>query len=56
LRGQGLRGVAQVVEYLPSMCEALSSIPTTVKKKKKKRKENVGGNSGLLGIKILVIQ
>jgi hypothetical protein len=31
-------GVTQVVEHLPSMCEALDSIPSTIKKKKKKRK------------------
>jgi hypothetical protein len=29
-------GVAQVVEHLPSKCEALSSKPITIKKKKKK--------------------
>jgi hypothetical protein len=28
--------VAQVVEYLPSNCEALNSNPSTAKKKKKK--------------------
>jgi hypothetical protein len=28
---------AQVVEYLPSKCEALSSNPSTTKKKKKKK-------------------
>jgi hypothetical protein len=30
---QGEGGVAQVVEYLPSKCETLSSTPNTIKKK-----------------------
>jgi hypothetical protein len=29
-----------IVEYLPSMCKTLGSIPSTGKKKKKKRKNN----------------
>jgi hypothetical protein len=31
--------MAQVVDYLPSKCEALSSNPTTTPKKKKKKKK-----------------
>jgi hypothetical protein len=31
--------VSQVVEHLPSKCEALSSNPSTAKKKKKKKKK-----------------
>jgi hypothetical protein len=30
-RGQGLRGIDSVVEPLPSICEALGSIPSTIK-------------------------
>jgi hypothetical protein len=37
IRILGLGGMAQVVEYLPSKCEALHSNPTTTKFKKKKR-------------------
>jgi hypothetical protein len=32
-------GVVQVVEYLPSKCEALNSNPSTAKKKKKKERK-----------------
>jgi hypothetical protein len=31
--------VSQVVEHLPSKCEALSSNPSTAKKKKKKKEK-----------------
>jgi hypothetical protein len=32
----GVGGVTQVIEHLPSKCEALSSNPSTAKKEKKK--------------------
>jgi hypothetical protein len=34
-----MRGMAQVVRYLPSKCEALNSNLSTTKKKKKEKKE-----------------
>jgi hypothetical protein len=40
--------MAQVVEYLPSKCEALSSKPSTIKKKKKKAK--VDNYSSIFGV------
>jgi hypothetical protein len=36
----GAGGVAQVIESLPSKCEALSSNPITSKKKKREKKKN----------------
>jgi hypothetical protein len=38
--------VAQVVQHLPSKCEALSSNPSTTKKKKKKNEKNQKGHGG----------
>jgi hypothetical protein len=35
LKNKKAGGVAQVVEHLPSICEAQDSIPSTVKKKEK---------------------
>jgi hypothetical protein len=35
-------GVAQVIEYLPSKCEALISNPNTTQKKKKKKRKYSG--------------
>jgi hypothetical protein len=36
--------VSQVVQYLPSRCEALSSNPSTGKKKKRKERRKEGRN------------
>jgi hypothetical protein len=41
-RAKRAGGVAQVVEYLLSKCEALSSNPSTEKKKKKEKEKALG--------------
>jgi hypothetical protein len=38
--------MTQVVEHLPSKCEALSSIPRTAKRRGKGRKERKEGGRG----------
>jgi hypothetical protein len=43
----GAGGVIQVVEHLPSKCEALSSNPST-KKKRKERKKDPGASDSCL--------
>jgi hypothetical protein len=33
------RGIAQVVEYLPSKCKALNSIPSTIKERQREKEK-----------------
>jgi hypothetical protein len=46
-------GVAQVVDHLPSKCEALSSNPST-EFKKKKRERKTDGKVSIIGVSCVV--
>jgi hypothetical protein len=45
IKPKGLRGVAQVVELLPSMCRVLGSIPSSSKKQSTTIKKKKAGRS-----------